>query len=169
MLVVIRHERPLDLPAIRGVNLLAFGGPAEAKLVDALRDSGEARLSVVAEVEDQIVGNVMFSRLAIHRPSGEIFEALALAPVAVVPALQGQGIGTTLITSALQDCAAAGHRAVVVLGHAEYYPRFGFSTQLAERLVSPYAGPHFMAMELVSGALTGVTGRVEYPPAFSEV
>jgi len=169
MLIVIRHEGPLDLPAIRGVNLLAFGGVGEANLVDALRDAGDARLSVVAEVEDQIVGHVMFSRLKIHQPTGDVFEALALAPMAVVPALQRQGVGTTLITSALQDCAAAGHRAVIVLGHAKYYPRFGFSTQLTAKLESPYAGPHFMALELVPGALADVTGRVEYPPAFSEV
>lgn len=92
--------------------------------------------------------------------------ALALAPVAVLPERQRQGIGSRLIREGLRACAEAGHRITVVLGHADYYPRFGFSAPLAEPLQAPFSGPSFMALELVPGALADVTGEVRYPPPF---
>jgi hypothetical protein len=93
--------------------------------------------------------------------------ALALAPVAVRPDHQKRGIGSALIRSGLEACRAGGHRIVVVLGHAEYYPRFGFSAKLAEPLSSPFSGrDSWMALELVPGALDGVVGTVQYAPPF---
>lgn len=161
----IRPETPDDHDAIRQVVTAAFGQADEADLVDALRAQGYARLSLVAENEGRIAGHILFSALPIHTERG-VVDSLALAPVAVVPELQNQGIGSALIREGLQQSRAMGFGSVVVLGHANYYPRFGFSVELARPLQSPYAGDHFMALELVPGALAGVTGRVAYPPPF---
>jgi putative acetyltransferase len=164
--VVIRPETPTDCDAIREVNRLAFGGEDEARLVDALRAGGYVRLSMVAEVDGRVVGHILFSDLSIITPSGEV-EALALAPLAVVPDHQRRGVGSMLVGTGLRACQEAGHRVVIVVGHPEFYPRFGFSTKLAERLESRFSGPAFMAAELVPGALEGVEGEVRYPPPFA--
>ena len=128
---------------------------------------GYARLSLVADLGGQVVGHILFSDLPIVTATGTV-PALALAPLAVTPSLQRQGIGSLLARQGLEACRLARHRVVVVLGHPEYYPRFGFSAELALRLQSPYAGPSFMAVELVAGALDGISGRVEYAPPFGQ-
>jgi putative acetyltransferase len=161
----VRPERPEDRDGIREVHRLAFGQEDEARLVDALRAGGYSRLSLVAAADSRAVGHLLFSDLPLVTAQG-IVSALALAPLAVVPSHQRQGIGTRLVREGLQACAAAGHRIVVVLGHPAYYPRFGFSARLAEPLRAPFAGPAFMALELVPGALAGVAGQVRYPPPF---
>jgi putative acetyltransferase len=161
--VKVRLENADDLEAVRDVNRLAFGGEDEARLVDALRAGGFARLSLVAEEGERVVGHLLFSDLPIETRQGTV-HALALAPLAVIPARQRQGIGTLLVREGLRLCAERGHRVVVVLGHPAYYPRFGFSARLAERLKAPFAGESFMALELVPGALQGVVGDVRYPP-----
>ncbi|WP_406694762.1 N-acetyltransferase [Singulisphaera sp. Ch08] len=164
----IRPEAPGDDAAIREVNRLAFGEEGEARLVDALRDGGHVRVSLVAEVAGRVVGHILFSDLSIVTPQG-VVEALALAPMAVVPDRQRQGIGSALVREGLRACTEAGHRIVVVLGHPEFYPRFGFKAGSAEPLQSPYAGPAFMALELVPGALGGVEGEVCYSPPFGDI
>jgi len=165
-LSLIRLENPDDHEAIRQVNRLAFGGDDEARLVDALRCEGYVRLSLVAEADGEVVGHTLFSDLPIIGESTTV-SALALAPVAVLPEYQRQGIGSALIHRGLQICRDEGHRIVVVLGHPNFYPRFGFSPGLARHLQSPFSGkPSFMAMELVPGSLSGVSGKVQYPPPF---
>jgi putative acetyltransferase len=161
----VRPEQASDLEAIREVNRLAFGQQDEGRLVDALRDGGYARLSLVAEDGGRVIGHLLFSDLPIRTEGGTV-GALALAPLAVIPSRQRQGVGTLLVREGLRACAEAGHRVVVVLGHPDYYPRFGFSAELAERLKAPFSGPAFMALELVPGALAGVAGEVRYPPPF---
>jgi putative acetyltransferase len=168
MSLTIRPETTADHAAIREVNRLAFGGEGEARLVDALREGGYARVSLVAEEEGQIVGHLLFSTLTIATARGEI-EALSLAPLAVVPSHQRRGIGSSLVREGLRTCREAGHRIVIVLGHPEFYPRFGFSAKLAEPLRSPYSGPAFMAVELVPDALRGIEGKVRYPPPFEHL
>lgn len=163
--LVIREETTADLAAVRELDRLAFGQDDEANLVEALRAGHYTRLSPVAERDGTVVGHLLFSRLPIETVTGAV-EALALAPVAVLPGHQRQGVGSRLIRDGLTMCRQQGHRIVVVLGHAEYYPRFGFSAALAERLRSPFPGPHFMALELVPGALDGVEGDVRYPSPF---
>jgi putative acetyltransferase len=111
----------------------------------------------------------MFSHLNILTDKGDV-QALALAPMAVLPEFQRMGIGSVLVRSGLGTCKEQGHRIIVVLGHAEFYPRFGFSAKLAERLESPYgSGPSHMAMELMPGALDGVAGKLVYSPPFSDL
>ncbi len=159
-----RVETPADFAAVRIVNREAFGQPDEADLVERLRTDGEVVVSLVAERESAIVGHVLFSRLPIVVGEREIAGA-ALAPVAVLPRFQRQGIGSALVRSGLRHCAESGCEAVVVLGHPAYYPRFGFSTALAERLDAPFSGAAFMALELAPGALAD-GGAVRYAVAF---
>jgi putative acetyltransferase len=167
--MVIRPETTADHEAIRHINRLAFGQDAEARLVDALREGGYIRLSLVAERGDQIVGHVLFSDLPIITEAGTV-PALSLAPMAVLPAYQRQGIGSALVRQGLDVCRDQGHRIVLVLGHPDFYPRFGFTAKLAESLSSPFGGGEaWMAVELVPGALAGVVGNVQYPPPFNEV
>lgn len=168
MSVEIRRETERDIPEIRDVNRRAFGEDAEARLVDELRDGGYARLSLVAEEGGRIVGHVMFSEAVIRTQEGDV-EALALGPMGVAPERQRQGIGSTLIREALDHCAETSYRIVVLLGHPGYYPRFGFSADLAKSLTSAYSGEAFMALELVPDALSGVAGKFEFPPPFGAV
>ena len=165
----IRTETEADREAVAQVNRLAFDGrDDEARLVERLREGGYARLSLVAEAGGRIVGHILFSDLPILTARGTV-PALALAPMAVVPEQQRRGLGSALVRAGLEQCRRDGHRVVVVLGHPAFYPRFGFSPALARQLESPYRGDAFMALELVQGALAGVTGRVQYPPPFSDL
>lgn len=165
MSLIVRRERPDDVSAIRAVNQAAFGQEEEGKLVDALRSEGFVRYSLVAEEDGKVVGHILFSDLHIVGQQASI-PALALAPVAVTPSHQRQGIGSALIREGLKLCTDQGHRIVLVVGHPNYCPRFGFSPELAKQLTSPYSGDSFMALELVAGALDGITGAVNYAPPF---
>lgn len=164
--VAVRDETPEDIDAVRHVNRLAFGRDNEATLVDALRNGGHVRVSLVAEVDCRVVGHVLFSALPIVTEAGTV-PALALAPMAVLPEFQNLSVGSELVRRGLELCRERGHVIVVVLGHPRFYSRFGFSTALASRLSSPFSGKEsYMALALVSDALDGVEGRVEYPPPF---
>jgi putative acetyltransferase len=164
-MISIRPETSADIDAIRDIIRQAFGQEEESRLVDLLREGGYARLSLVATIDNDVVGHVMFSELSIATDN-DAFPALALAPLAVTPAHQRRGIGSQLVREGLAACEDLGHRIVIVLGDPAFYSRFGFSTQRAERLRSRYSGPHFMALELVAGALDGVHGDVFYSRPF---
>jgi putative acetyltransferase len=172
-MLLIRPETTADISAIREVNKLAFDGrDAEPGLVAAIRASTSfiPELSLVAENNGGIIGHILFSR--IHIQSGkEQIPALALAPMAVVPEYQKQGVGSRLVKHGLQECRRLGHKIVIVLGHPAYYPRFGFSHRLAEFLDCPFGncGDAWMALELVEGTLQGIRGKVVYPSAFNNV
>jgi putative acetyltransferase len=163
MSVLIRPETTADHEAVRHVHRLAFGRDDEARLVDALRAGGFVRVSLIAEIDNQVVGHILFTDLPILTQDGTV-AALALAPLAVLPTCQRQGIGSALVRRGLETCREGGHRIVVVLGHPDFYERFGFSPELSAKLDSPFSGsPSFMALE------EGVAGRVEYPPPFEGV
>jgi putative acetyltransferase len=150
---------------IRAVIEAAFGGSDEADLVDQLRGSEYALVSLVAEIDGRVVGHILFSRMWIETPTGRV-SAVALAPVAVRPHHQREGIGSRLIERGLELVKARGEGIVIVAGHPQYYPRFGFSTEKARFLRSPFPAEAFMAMELRAEALQGIEGSVVYPPAF---
>ena len=154
-----------DRSAIRSVNEGAFGGSEEADLVDKLRSDEHVLVSLVAECARGVVGHVLFSRMWIKARSG-LVSAVALAPVAVLPECQHKGIGQRLIQRGLDVLRRQGERIVIVVGHLDYYSRFGFSTERAALLEGPFPREAFMAMELSNGALAGVQGPVIYPPAF---
>ena len=170
--VIISPETPGDIPAIYNVNLRAFGQPAEALLVDELRRDGDfiPELSLVAVDEGRIVGHILFPPVSISSPEGDI-AALALAPMAVLPECQGRGIGSLLVQKGLAACRRLGHRIVVVVGHPEYYPRFGFLPAHERGIDGPFPVPDeaLMVTALVEGALEGIHGTVRYPHAFDAV
>jgi len=167
---VIRAERPADHAAIRRVNTLAFGRPHEGALVDGLRRAAEPYISLVAKVDGQVVGHIFFSPVTIESAEGEC-AAFGLGPLAVLPEYQRQGIGSQLVQQGLEACARIGQTVVVVLGHPQFYPRFGFVPAHTRELHCEYAVPDedFMVVELVPGALQGRTGRVKYLPEFAQV
>jgi putative acetyltransferase len=164
----IRKEIPDDAAAIREVNRQAFGGEAEANLVDRLRSEGLVIVSLVAEKGGRIVGHILFSELPIETSEG-VIRGAALAPMAVVPGRQRQGIGSALVEAGLKGCGEAGVAAVVVVGYPEYYPRFGFSAERAACLRSPYPGDAFMVLDLRPGARERIVGTAKYPAAFAEL
>jgi putative acetyltransferase len=161
---MIRDAAPTDYAAIRTVLAHAFPANEEADLVEQLRADRDVLVELVTASDAAIQGHILYSPLAIER-DGAAIRAAALAPVAVLPGFQGRGIGGELIRAGNVRCAALGLEAIVVLGHANYYPRFGFSAQIAESLQAPFSGPHFMALELKPGAL-GAGGKVRYATAF---
>jgi putative acetyltransferase len=160
----VRAEMPTDVVAIRAVNTAAFGGAQEAALVEALRADGDLVLSLVAEVDGVVVGHIGFSRMQVTQGGGDS-PAVALAPLAVRPDRQHQGIGAVLIGSGLKQLAESGESLVFVLGEPEYYGRFGFRTEPAARFVSPYAGPYFQSLSLSDCAPS--PGTVRYARAFA--
>lgn len=151
--------------AVHSINAVAFGRTAEADLVENLRAEDVVLASLVAELEKRIVGHILFSRMFIDTASGPI-PAAALAPMAVLPECQHQGIGGRLICHGLDLLRGSRERIVIVLGHPNYYPRFGFSCEAARFLESPFPPEAFMAMEVSPGALDGIRGKVRYPAAF---
>jgi putative acetyltransferase len=151
---------------IRTINEAAFGSSDEADLVDKLRAEGHALISLVAEFDAGMVGHILFSRMWIRSPSGALVSAVALAPVAVLPEHQRRGIGGRLVRHGLELLQGRGEKIAIVVGHPDYYPRFGFSTEKARSLESPFPREAFMAIELSTGALQGIRGAVVYPPAF---
>lgn len=161
---MIRHARPADRPAIRAVNEAAFPTPSEAQLVESLREAGDVMFEMVAEVDGEVVGHILFSRL--WADSTALFTALA--PMAVRPDHQGKGVGSRLVQTGVEFCRDFGAHAVIVLGHPNFYPRFGFSADAARNVASPYSGsPAFMALELEQGALAEPLS-VAYPDPFSK-
>ncbi len=167
--MTVRTELPADGEAVRRVNLAAFGGPDEARLVDSLRVSRAfiPALSLVAEDEGEVIGHILFTHLGLAG-NGEQGDVLALAPLAVLPERQRRGIGSALVRAGLERAADLGFRAVVVVGHPEYYPRFGFLPARYFGLSCPFDVPDdvFMAFPLRPDGLEGVSGTVVYDPAF---
>jgi putative acetyltransferase len=166
-MVIVRPETPEDQEAIRRVNEAAFGRPNEADLVDALRRSGHSVLSLVAVKGGEVAGSIVFSPVSIE--GGSVCrDALALAPMAVAPALQRQGVGSLLVRRGLEKSRLAGYSLVVVVGHPGYYPRFGFVPAKPRGFTCQYDVPDevFMVAELQPGSLRGAGGIVRYPPEF---
>lgn len=159
----IRDETPADIDAIRAVVTAAFPGPAEAWLVDRLREMGDLTYSLVAVDGDEVVGHVAFS------PMMAPFRALGLGPIAVRPDRQRTGVGRRLIEDGLERATTASWQAVFLLGNPAFYEKFGFSVEMAAGFTTPYAGPHWMVRPLGSDDLPAMAGRVDYAPAFAEL
>ncbi|MCW5801510.1 MAG: N-acetyltransferase [Deltaproteobacteria bacterium] len=163
-MVTIREESEADVEAIRRVNVAAFAGEVEARLVEALRANGALVLSLVAEVDGRIAGHVAFSPVTVGAATG-----VGLAPMAVVPELQRTGLGGRMIDEALRRLAHT-HRFCVVLGHPAYYPRFGFVPASTAGLHWEHGHDEaFFVKPLVAGGLDGVRGIVRYRPELDAV
>ena len=163
----IRPEEPGDRDAVRRVNEAAFGTPAEADLVDALRESGDAvpELCLVAVEGGEVVGHICFSRVGLD-PDGP--ELLALAPMAVQPSRQNEGIGSELVREGLLRAEETRFPLVVVLGHPDFYPRFGFDPASAYGVECPYEDvpPESWMAYTLPAYEPGTRGTVAYAPAF---
>jgi putative acetyltransferase len=169
----IRTSTHKDNDAIDAVICAAFAGTefghqGEAELVRMIDADGDAMVSLVAEQGGEIVGHLLFSRMDVEA-DGTAMAGAGLAPVSVAPDCQGRGIGEALIRTGLELLRAQGCAISFVLGHEAYYPRFGYSPDLAARFASPFAGPHFMAMMLDSAAPWPLGGRADYAPAFGRM
>ncbi len=166
-MIDVRPEIAADVESIRAVLLDAFPGPAEADLVEALRKDAEGSISLVAEEAGQIVGHIMFSPVTLEEKS-VAYKMAGLAPMAVRSSHQRKGIGARLVKEGLKACQAEGYRVVVVLGHPEYYPRFGFEVSTQFGLKSQYdvSEEVFMAQVLGDDAVDGLAGTIVYHTCF---
>lgn len=163
----IRSERPGDAEGIRAVHLAAFEGAVEAGIVDRIRDGGGPRLSLVAEAGSELIGHILFSELTVGE---ERRAGTALGPMAVLPAHQRRGVGSALVRRGLELLRAGGCPFVVVLGHPEYYPRFGFVPASRHGILSEYPGvpdEAFMVLESSPGGLRDVAGVARYRCEFA--
>ena len=168
-MVSIRPEIPKEIDSIRYVNEQAFGQTAEAAIVDKLRNRKALTISLVATKDNEVVGHIAFSPVMIESQFSS-FEAVALAPMAVLPAHQRKGIGSRLVRAGLEECHRLGHDVVVVLGHPDYYPRFGFVPGKQRGINCEFEVPDeaWMVLELKEGILRGRSGTVKYQPEFQE-
>ena len=163
----IRPETNSDIAAIHAVNADAFETDAEARLVDALRANANLIVSLVAESDGDIIGHIAFSPVTVDDAD---VGGIGLAPVAVLPEHQRGGIGGALIRAGLAECDRLGYGFVVLLGHPEYYPRFGFTKASDFNLGNEYgADEAFMAYEINKGAIPASGGRIKYAPEFGEL
>jgi putative acetyltransferase len=166
----VRSEVSTDISAIRHVHTLAFGRPNEADLVDALRHHGTLTISLVAMRGQLVVGHIAFSPVTIVA-NASTMEAIGLAPMAVLPEYQRQGVGSQLVQTGLATCGDMGYGVVVVLGHPHFYPKFGFAASKPHGIEWEYEVREevFMVKELQQGALARTRGVVKYGPEFNEV
>jgi putative acetyltransferase len=160
----------MDHAAVHSVIELAFGQANEADLVDSLRIVASPRISLVAVDENRIVGHIFFSPVSVESEN-DIFTAIGLAPLAVLPEHQKHGIGSRLVQEGLTECQRIGQDIVFVLGHPEFYPRFGFTVAKEQGFSCEYPVPDevFMVAELRPGALSGKKGLVKYLPEFKKI
>ncbi|NOU60073.1 GNAT family N-acetyltransferase [Marinifilum caeruleilacunae] len=172
MKVSIRPENKNDYPIISMINDMAFGQENEGLLIEKLRKNKSfiKELSLVACLGNEIVGHILFFPVNI-KSKEKTFKTLALAPMSVIPELQGLGIGSQLVQKGLAKAKKLGHESVIVLGHEGFYPKFGFKTAGSYQISAPFDVPEnsFMALELVKDSLSTVEGTIEYPKEFNEV
>ena len=169
--IIIRREMPEDHPAVRRVNEQAFGRPQEADLVERLREGCPGVISLVANAGAEMVGHILFSPAVIER-EGRSTNGLGLAPIAVLPDLQRQGIGKALIEAGIDKIRASGEPFVIALGHPGYYPRFGFVSASRFGIRCEYDGVPdevFMILVLKDDVLAEISGVARYRPEFADV
>ena len=167
-MIEIRPEQAADAAAVSAVHTEAFGRPAEARIVERLRQAAGLYLRLVATDGGPIVGHILFTPVTL-RGDRSADLVLALAPMAVRPAWQRRGIGGALVRAGFEACRAARHDVVMVVGHPNFYPRFGFVPAQPLGLSSEPAMPAetFMVAELTPGALRGRCGVIVYGSDFS--
>jgi putative acetyltransferase len=162
----IRSERREDAPRIHDLHRAAFGSTLEGDIVDALRAAGVSLVSLVAVNDGEIVGHIQFSPVTLT--DADDLQLVALGPLAALPDRQRRGIGSALVNSGIEECRRRGVQAVFVVGHAAYYPRFGFVQAVRFGISCEFnvADDVFMVLELVEGSLRGRAGVVRFHAAF---
>jgi putative acetyltransferase len=166
-MIEIRPETEADFSYVFQVNALAFGADGESRLVEKLR--AKPHISLVAVDNGEVVGHIFFSGIFIEGDNGGVSDTTGLAPMSVLPEYQNRGIGSRLVRAGLKACAKEGRDAVFVLGHTNYYPKFGFEIARGKGFTCQFEVPdeYFMVLELVPGALSEKSGKVTYPVEFS--
>ena len=169
-MITIREEQHQDIHAIREVNIQAFGQNQEADLVDKIRKSSNDLISLVAVVQNTIVGHIFFSPVTIERKAKKIIRGMGLAPMAVLPAFQRQGVGTELVQDGIARVRKKGFPFIIVLGHASYYPRFGFEPASHYSIRCEWDVPDtaFMILLLNKSQMRESAGLARYLPEFAE-
>ena len=175
--IIIRKEKPEDYTSVieltaKAFESMPFSDGDEDQLVDKLRKAPTfiPELSLVVELDGQLVGHILFTPLQIKNEQ-DSFTSLVLGPVSVLPEFQKQGIGGQLIRAGHQKAVELGFQSVILIGHPEYYPRFGYKTASTWGIKTHYELPSddvFMAVELTESALANVSGMVIFPPEFGE-
>lgn len=169
MNIHINSETDKDLPRITEIHDLAFGQKDEGLLVQRLRqtDAYNPKLSLVAKVDGTVIGHILFYPVVIESEIG-LHQTLALAPMAVIPDYQNKGIGSRMVSDGLQAARSQGYGSVIVVGHPDYYPRFGFQPASKWGIKAPFEVPDdaFLALELIPNELENRHGIVKYPPEF---
>lgn len=166
----IHCETPLNYPAIAEVNILAFGQENEARLIETIRYSNRyiPELSLIAEVEGIVVGHILFSYIDLV--GEETLQVLGLAPLAVRPQFQNKGIGSALVQTGLEIAEDRGEAIIIVLGHPQFYNRFGFETSVNYEIESPFPVPEdFFMVKPLPKYHERYKGKVVYPSAFDGV
>lgn len=165
----IRLETLEDRVGVHHVNELAFGQKSEAQLVEKLRNRGMLVISLVAASDGQLVGHIAFSPVTVKSDDSS-FQGIALGPMAVLPEHQRKGVGSQLVWAGLEGCRHLGYELVVLVGHPDYYPRFGFVPARARGLECEFEVPDaaWMLLELEEDVLAGRRGTVIFQPEFRE-
>jgi putative acetyltransferase len=166
---LIRREQPQDIGEIRQVNIQAFGREQEASVVDKLRKNCNSILSLVAFADGKVVGHILFSPAVIEGRHGRLV-GTGLAPLAVLPEYQRKGIGTQLMQTAIARIKKGGCPYIIVIGHPEYYARFGFEQASRFGITSEWNVPDepFMILILDRKAMNGITGVARYRQEWAE-
>jgi len=168
--IKIREEIFRDIEAIRAINEQAFGQPQEANIVDKLRANCDGLLSLVALQDEKIIGHILFSPVTIEGNHG-FLKGMGLAPMAVLPEFQRQGVGSELVQAGIEILGKSKCRFIIVLGHPEYYPRFGFEPASRYRIRSQWEGVPdnaFMILWLDKTGINHVSGVAKYRDEFKE-
>ena len=168
--IVIRPEQPDDITAVRAINRAAFGEPAEADIVDSLRETCPDAVSLVAVEDDKILGHIFFSA-AVVSGDDKVTQGMGLAPMAVLPERQRQGIGSMLVEAGIDVLRGRNCPFIIVVGHSEYYPRFGFVPASRHGLSCQWEGvpaEAFMVLILDESAMVGVSGTARYRDEFDQ-
>ena len=163
----IRAEKEADVDAIWKINAEAFDTKEEADLVNALRDSGVSHISLVYEKNNELLGHILFTPVELIGDTSDL-KLMGLAPMAVSPKLQNKGIGASLIKAGIQQCINEGYDAIIVLGHPDYYPKFGFVPSVKYGIKTEYDVPEdvFLVLEIKENSLNGKKGTIKYHEAF---
>lgn len=166
----IRAEKGSDLQEIWQINAEAFETEAEADLVNILRESGIPFISMVYEDNNKLSGHILFTPVELEGHTKNL-RIIGLGPVAVIPEMQNKSIGSALVKAGIEQCKSEGYDAIIVLGHPNYYPKFGFVLSVKYGIKSEYDVPEdvFMVLELKENALKGKQGTIKYHEAFGSV
>ncbi|MFH1768675.1 MAG: N-acetyltransferase [Candidatus Omnitrophota bacterium] len=169
-MITVRGEKRKDIAVIRDINEKAFGQRQEADIIDKLRDKCSYFLSLVAEIDGCLVGHILFTPAVIEGEDGSRVEGVGLAPMAVLPQYQKQGVGSALVRAGFTELEKKGCLFVIVLGHAEYYPRFGFEPASRYGIGSQWDVPEdvFMILMFDGTKMEGVKGTAKYRPEFDQ-